>query len=325
MTAARSCRICGAQSGHQEYLCQEKLFGMEGEFAYFQCGSCGCLQIASIPADLGRYYPDYYYSLKQSPPETRGFKAWRRSRRDFTQLTGQGWLGRWIAKARSPIAEVMGLRRAGLKPASRVLDVGCGSGQLLRLLWNAGLRSLAGIDPYLSGDVQVAPGVTVRRCSLEDVTETFDIIMMHHVIEHLPDPRATLALCHQRLRPGGRLLLRMPCVDCLAWDQYRVNWIGCDAPRHLHVHSRRSFDLLAGQAGFTVSDWWCDSGGTQFWTSELMRRGLVLYDANGGGLRPQDYFTEEQLEDFERRAVALNREGRGDAVGLVAIPNQPRP
>ena len=235
-------------------------------------------------------------------------------------LTGKGWLGHWIASKRPPTPEVDALRRAGLEPDSHVLDVGCGSGQLLGQLWRAGLRNLAGVDPYLPADVEAAPGVRVRSCPLEQVQDSYDIIMMHHVIEHLPDPCATLSVCRQRLRPGGRLLLRMPCVDCQAWDDYGINWIGCDAPRHLQVHSRRSFDLMAAQTNFKIRDWWCDSGGTQFWTSELMRRGLNLYDSKGVGIKPQDYFSESELAEFDRKAAALNEQGRGDAVGVVAVP-----
>ncbi|HLH55608.1 MAG TPA: class I SAM-dependent methyltransferase [Verrucomicrobiae bacterium] len=273
-----------------------------------------------MPGDLDRFYPAHYYSFKPGPGKTRGWRAWRHARRDFTMLTGRGWIGRWIASKRAPTPEVEALRRAGLAPESRVLDVGCGGGQLLAQLWRAGLRNLTGIDPYLPLDVEAAPGVLVRSTSLENVQESFDIIMLHHVIEHLPDPRATLGLCRQKLRPGGRVLLRMPCVDCLAWEQYGVNWIGCDAPRHLHVFSRRSFDLLAEQSKFKIVDWWCDSGGTQFWSSELMSRGLTLYDANGVGLSPEAFFSEAQLAEFNRKAAELNRQGRGDAVGVVAVP-----
>ena len=49
------CRICGHSEGHTEYQCSERLFGYGGSFLYFQCVHCGCLQIATVPADLSPY------------------------------------------------------------------------------------------------------------------------------------------------------------------------------------------------------------------------------------------------------------------------------
>src|SRR5579872_1464321 len=74
MSADHVCRICNSSSGHKHFSCKEKLFGLEGEFAYFQCGACGCLQIAQVPADLGRFYPAHYYSFK---PGAQKVKGWR--------------------------------------------------------------------------------------------------------------------------------------------------------------------------------------------------------------------------------------------------------
>jgi SAM-dependent methyltransferase len=296
------------------------MFGFGGSFHYFQCGRCRCLQIAQVPEDLGRFYPSDYYSFSLDPVPLRGFKAWRHGRRDLWMLTGKGWLSRRMARPRPPRADLASLRRVGVTPDLRVLDIGCGRGELLSILWRAGFRRLAGVDPYLTADVPLTDSLSVRCCSLEKLDEEFDLIMMHHVFEHLPDPRQSLVACRERLTSGGRLLLRIPTVDSEAWERYRENWVDLDAPRHLHLHSRQSLEILASESGFCIRDWWCDSDGFQIWGSELYRRGLTLKNPQGAYVRPNDYFNGDDLGRFEREAAAWNDIGRGDQVAILLSP-----
>ena len=57
------CRVCGTTGAHRRYVAREMMFGTREEFTYFLCSDCGCLQIATLPADLSKYYPDTYYSF----------------------------------------------------------------------------------------------------------------------------------------------------------------------------------------------------------------------------------------------------------------------
>lgn len=126
-----------------------------------------------------------------------------------------------------------------------ILEVGCGRGQLLAILYRAGFRHLAGVDPYLPEDVEVLPNLWVRRLALEEVSESYDLLMMHHVFEHLPQPRASLSACAKRLKASGKILLRLPTVESVAWERYRENWVQWDAPRHHFLHTRASLEILA--------------------------------------------------------------------------------
>jgi SAM-dependent methyltransferase len=299
------------------------MFGTGGAFAYFQCADCRCLQIASVPEDLGRYYPPHYYSFNLNPVQLRGWKAWRHGRRDFRAVTGRGWLGRWLCKQRVPQPDLASLRRVGVQTSWNILDVGCGRGALLSTLWRAGFRHLAGIDPYLPADFEVTPGLVVRRKSLAELNERFDLVMLHHVFEHLTDPQAALVAGRHRIHDHGRILLRIPTVDSESWERYRENWVNLDAPRHLFLHSRRSIEILADRAGLVVRDWWCDADGFQFWGSELYRRGLPLFTADGQSLRLEDHFKTEELQGFAVEAARLNAAGRGDQVAVILSPASP--
>ena len=54
------CRICGNKEGNAPFEAREMMFGTRERFTYFECNSCGCLQIAEIPDDLARFYAADY-------------------------------------------------------------------------------------------------------------------------------------------------------------------------------------------------------------------------------------------------------------------------
>ena len=98
-----------------------------------------------------------------------------------------------------------------------LLDIGCVSA-VSRPDWIHG--ALAGAASRTVG-VDIDPGgvaaarelgydVRVADAEVLDLTETFDVIHAGELIEHLDNPRAFLAACRERLRPGGQLILTTP-------------------------------------------------------------------------------------------------------------------
>jgi len=311
------CRICSESSNGSIYQCYEKMFGWGDTFKYFQCARCGCLQIVEVPTDLSRFYPPYYYSFRTGLAPQHGIKSWLARKRDLFALAGVGHIGKLISRIAPPRPEVTCLRHSAVNPELRILDLGCGGGHLLSILRRAGFERLAGVDPLLPNDIWLFPDLQLRKATLDMMSEQFDIIMLHHVLEHLASPLETLQQCAQRLRPGGKIVLRFPTVDSNAWEQYRTNWVQLDAPRHLLLHSRRSVTTVAERAGLEVRKWWCDSTAFQFWGSELYQKGVPLFDAEGGATRPDQHFTKMQMREFARAAENANKLDRGDQVAVV--------
>lgn len=276
------------------------------------------MQIGEPAKDVSRYYPPQYYSFRHESGARGGIRNWLAGRRDRFSATGAGSLGLWLLKhAARPRAELASMGRIPARRDMRILDVGCGQGQLLTLLHRAGFFQLVGIDPLLPCDVEARPGLWVRRSKLEEVEGQFDLIMLHHVFEHMEHPQEMLSACRDHLVPGGSILLRIPTVACAAWERYRTNWVQLDAPRHLFLHTRISLNLLAEKSGLSVRDCWCDSSAFQFWGSELYQRGVPLFDAEGRMAEPRNYFTSKELSQFERDAAAVNAASRGDQIALI--------
>jgi len=304
------CRVCGNQARNAEHIAREMMFGLREEFRYLECGRCGCVQIATLPENMARYYPDTYYSKRTKLPECAG--GVRALGRRLGAAIRLRWAGPW--KPRGNYSQVYEwLRTTRTTFTSAILDVGCGRGKLLHQLRQVGFRNLVGVDPFIDADLHYDNGITIFKGSLADIDGTFDLVMMHHSFEHMEDPCTALHSARRLLRPDGYLLIRIPLADSFAWRNYGVHWFQLDAPRHFFLHSRRSIAILAERTGFEVVKVRWDSNASQFWGSEQYLRdiphhGEQSYKEN----RANSIFDAKQIRDWERKAQDLNRRGEGD-------------
>ncbi|MCE4557281.1 class I SAM-dependent methyltransferase [Roseateles cellulosilyticus] len=313
--AVHACRVCDSHGHHPVFVAREMMYGLREPFEYFQCTNCGCLQIAAIPPDMGPYYRGDYYSLRggHEAAYRHPLKNWLNRLRDQAMLFAPGGdalpLRVSVPSLRAAYSAIRRVPRLSLR--SRIVDVGCGGGQLLYRLRNAGFTSLLGIDPFLPEERQVDATLRFKRCSLEALDGLFDLIMMHHSFEHMEAPRAVFRKLQTLLAPGGTALVRIPVADCAAWEEYGVDWFQLDAPRHLYLHTRKSMQSLAQQGGLARVASYCDSDEHQFLVSEKYRRGIpTLLPPGYSG--PRFQASDEQVQQWRTRARALNREGRGD-------------
>jgi hypothetical protein len=99
----------------------------------------------------------------------------------------------------------------------------------------------------------------------------------------MEDPAVAFAALARLVVPGGHLLLRVPRADGWARSHYGSDWAQLDAPRHLHLPTRRSIECLADRVGLELVDVVDDSGAFQIWGSEVCRRGVPLSRAGRGG------------------------------------------
>jgi len=293
------------------------MYGTRDVFEYFECLNCGCLQIASIPENLGDYYKAYYslndgddYTSAESFP-----KSYIRHARARYCLTGKGLMGRLITRIKKEPEYLGWLRRTGVGFGATIADLGCGYGKLLLMMRRDGFcGKLLGFDPYLGREYkEYRNGVYIARAELSARSDQFDLLMMNHSFEHMPDPVAVMRQAFECIRPGCYVLIRIPIVSSFAWRQYGINWVQLDAPRHLYLHSAKSLILLAEQVGFVVKDIIYDSTEFQFWGSEQYLQDIPRFGERSWDVSPkQSIFTQPQIREFARRAIDLNASGEGD-------------
>lgn len=311
-----ACRICGNTKNNRVYSAREMMFGTRDVFRYIECGECGTIQIEEMP-DLARYYPPDYYSLQSEPGIDRTLKNRLASRFIGKFLsTGRGILGRYLSARYPDIRDEFPpyLREPllALAPSSRILDFGSGNGKLLRTLFRFGFRKLTGADAFVENDLTLTGGTRILKRPLDQLDGPFDLVMLHHTFEHLPDPKDSLGQIHRLIGGRGTALIRIP-VASFAWERYGVDWVQLDPPRHLFLYTERAFRRLADETGLDVVKVVYDSEPFQFFASEQYRMDIPMNDPRSfRGAGEGSLFTQEQFDAWKAKAERLNAEGRGD-------------
>jgi len=302
---SENCRICHAPFTIENYMVAEMMFGFRDKFSYQQCSSCGCLQITELPSNIEKYYPPHYYSFTQQIPKLRRLPFFKRL---FAEM-------RLKKKYGQNLDILKHLKPVNAKINYRILDVGCGRGRLICELFNQGFKNVSGIDKFIPQEIKYDFGVKILKKELTDLqSNSYDVITMHHVLEHIDQQHKTIKDCYDLLKKNGCLVLGVPLL-ATAWEEYKHNWVQLDAPRHYFLHTVKSITILAETNGFEIKHSMFDSTSFQFWGSEFYKRDIPLFtEENNYGFYPvEKLFNNTQIEGFENRAKELNRLGKGDS------------
>jgi hypothetical protein len=301
-----SCAVCQSEEGNVHHV-REMMLGMAVVFPYWECRQCGCFSLASVPDDLGRYYPSSYYSFQEAQEEISAVARLRgilRKLRDHAALSPV-----FFPLARPRRTDLDVIRRVHLTKSETLLDVGCGGGYLVRDLRVYGYNAV-GIDPFVPEDLIDRSGICVQRKMLSDVDGNYDVILFRHSLEHMPIN--ALRLARSRIKDEGVCIVCLPIIGW-AWRHYGTDWAQLDAPRHLFIHTRKSFEILAHNSGFRIERVVFDSNEFQFWASEAYGKNIPLKDA-----APPNRL---QTLGLRIRATWLNRRGTGDAAQFYLRPS----
>jgi SAM-dependent methyltransferase len=138
----------------------------------------------------------------------------------------------WWFVARRRILDRLIARRIEPKSDCRVLEAGCGTGGNLSMLGRFGHAAAFEPDAAARALATAKSMVEVRDGALPDRVpfprNSFDLVAMLDVLEHVDDDLGSLRAVAERLAPGGRLVLTVPA--------YRFLWSRHD---ELHHHKRR--------------------------------------------------------------------------------------
>lgn len=295
-----SCAYCGHGGDFTTHQVKEMMFGSGEHFDYASCSNCGSLQLKDIPANLSDYYPKDYYSFQSLVPSSPF--------RIFLKRIRYG-----LFKAGMPVqAPVFGdwMLEMKVPKHARIADVGCGNGQLLYEMYGAGFRHLEGYDPFIDQDKTINTHLSLFKKSVFEMEGSFDLIMMHHALEHMESPDQVLEHCYGKLNKGGWLLVRIPVSDAQVWKEEGVNWVQLDAPRHLSIPSVKGIQSMAKGLGFKVHKVVFDSSVFQFWGTELYKKGISLRDVHDPLYI--SLTSVQKMKEYQQKALLYNQKGIGD-------------
>lgn len=302
-----SCRVCSSQR-LRAIVARETMYRTGEHFDYLECEECGTLQIAAFPTDMSSYYPEDYYSFRDVWINASRIRtAIKRRLLPLALRFPKSRLANYFRKHAPWLLYVRNLRGN-----SRILDVGCGKGHLLRQLHEWGFRDLWGADPYVTEEVN-EPGLRILKTNIFDLRGPFDLIMMHHSLEHVEDPLGVMADAARLLASNGSLVIRIPLKGGYLWEHYGSDWVQLDAPRHFTLFTKEAFIAAARRLQLSPQYISFDAQAFSIRGSEAIRRGRSIWDL--------DAFSSEENAAFELRIGELNRAGLSDQACFILIRN----
>src|SRR6267154_774916 len=225
--APRSCPACAGTTNHEFRF---KVNGCD----IWQCRSCGLGQAESIGFDPASYYTGEYFSGQRSDGYADYLGAEPILRHEF---------------ARS----VKFIRQ--FCHNGKLLEIGCAYGLFLKEAQQC--YEVAGIElAEAAADHARQSGLNVLSGSADeesmDRLGSADVIVLFDVIEHLIDPRATLALCERYLRPGGIVVITTGDFGSVLARLAGTSWRLMTPPQHLWFFTKTSMARLASSLGLSM-------------------------------------------------------------------------
>lgn len=160
------------------------------------------------------------------------------------------------------------LRRYATVPGS-IMDIGCGNGGLLYLARNEGwdVRGMELLE-YTANNIREDQGIDVIVADFLEYQNPegtlSDVVVLRHVLEHLPDSVLAMQQIGSLLKPGGLCLLEFPNTGSFGYatkrllknrglrnKKYSVDW----RPGHTNEFCRKSFQILLEKSGFELVVW----------------------------------------------------------------------
>jgi SAM-dependent methyltransferase len=160
-----------------------------------------------------------------------------------------GRADRLIEPLRRPVDADRMRRLRGLGGGARVLEIGAGDGRLVARLREAGFEA-RGAEPSPSARARAAARGIELAAQAQAAEGSQDAVVLWHVLEHLPEPLATLEQARRWLRPPGQLLVAVPNLGSLQAAIGGDRWFHQDVPRHRTHFTARGLALLLARAGF---------------------------------------------------------------------------
>lgn len=230
----RCCPVCVGEETkkvfHRDFCGMESIVPFSG-YDVVQCTCCG----AFYADNIGETMPLMHYYEMMSKYETEAFSVSKEALAEY--------------------AFAIGFLRGHIAPEQSIIDIGCGNGAMLHMLQEQGFRHLTGLEPSEKNCRGITErwGIRAVAGALGEVIpplvgETFDVVLMEGVLEHLIDVQRNVREALSYLKKDGALYLNVPDLaafpDCHdLYQQFSVE--------HVNFFSLSSMQNLMGAFGMT--------------------------------------------------------------------------
>lgn len=226
MKSAHTCPVCNTPSP-EPYLNVKDHTVSQETFSLLQCSNCGFILTSPIPSDLARYYQSTAY-ISHTDKATGLIDILYKFARTQTL--------RWKTNL---------INRYNQLPVKTLLDYGCGTGAFLNHAQNKGWH-VSGVEPASAprSAASKATNKTIAADLQELPDQTYSVITLWHVLEHIEALHETLNTLRYRLSENGTIFIAVPNHNSHDANYYREHWAAYDTPRHLWHFSRSNMDQL---------------------------------------------------------------------------------
>lgn len=148
------------------------------------------------------------------------------------------------------------------KQKGKLLDIGSGTGDFLVEAKNQGWEIL-GFEPNVDAkNLAINKGVTFTEDIFELPENSFDVVTMWHVLEHVPNLEEYITNLKRIVKPNGTIIIAVPNYKSYDAKYYNRFWAAYDVPRHLWHFSKTSIKRLFSDVNIElkkVKPMWFDS------------------------------------------------------------------
>ena len=224
-----------------------------------------------------------------------------------------------------------------IQPGDNILDLGCGTGHITKIIRNKTSGKVVGVDPS-EGMIEKAKekylnhGIIFRNCPAEELNyeNEFEIIFCNSAFQWFKDHGRALKACHNALKQDGKIAIQAPAkevycpnfikaIDAVKRNESTKSVFGRFTPPWLLLNTAGEYSNIFKNAGFKVEESWIDEVVTTHSPEEVYK---IFESGAAAGYLNQEYYgrpiSRNYISDF-RDIIRESFENQADNTGKVKL------
>lgn len=267
------CPVCGHQHFSPFLSCQDHTLSQE-KFSIVACAQCQFKFTNPRPSaqSIGQYYQSDTYISHHDEAQNLMAKVYV-------------WVRKFTLKGKLNLINTLAKKQT----SKRLLDVGCGTGMFLHACRLGGWQC-SGMEPDPAARAKAEKNIGQKLLAQIDESlqkNTFDVVTLWHVLEHIHTLNETLTTLRESLKTGGHIVIAVPNHQSHDAQKYGKYWAAYDVPRHLYHFSQNTMIQLLEKHGFEhcqTHPMWFDAAYVSLLSSQYQQGSKQVFSAMVEGL-----------------------------------------